>query len=181
MGNGLVRPVTLDADAQTFGWDKAGNRNAQTPQGASYTYTSAATSNRLASISGSGSRSFGYDALGNLSSDARSASSTLTFSYEAFNRLRWTWNNGTLIGSYLSNALGQRVLKNASGAVTRYVYGASGELLFESGARPTRYVWVGGELLGMVRAGTFYASQNDQIVNSGSIPLTGYWMPPAGP
>ena len=88
----------------------AGNRNAQTRQGASYTYTSAATSNRLASISGSGSRSFGYDALGNLSSDARSASSTVTFSYEAFNRLRWVWNNGTLIGSSAPRARSGRSL-----------------------------------------------------------------------
>ena len=154
--------VTRSADAQSFGWDKSGNRTSHTRQGATNTYASLANSNRLASIGGAQPRSFGYDANGNLTSDARSGG-TLTYSYEAFNRLRWAWNNTTLIGSYVSNALGQRVLKNASGAVTRYVYGPGGELLYETGATPTGYVWLHGELLGIVRAGAFYASHNDHL------------------
>ena len=150
------------ADARSFAWDKAGNRTNHSRQSASNTYASQSTSNRLASIGGAQPTSFGYDDNGNLASDARSGS-TLTFTYEGFNRLRWVWNNGTLVGSYVSNALGQRALKNASGAVTRYVYGPGGELLFESGATPTRYVWLQGELLGIVRANTFYASHNDHL------------------
>ena len=150
------------ADARSFAWDKAGNRTNHSRQSASNTYASQSTSNRLASIGGAQPTSFGYDDNGNLASDARSGS-TLTFTYEGFNRLRWVWNNGTLVGSYVSNALGQRALKNASGAVTRYVYGPRGELLFESGATPTRYVWLQGELLGIVRANTFYASHNDHL------------------
>ena len=46
---------------------------------------------------------------------------------------------------------------------TRYVYGPGGELLYESGSTPTGYVWLQGELLGIVRAGQFYASHNDQF------------------
>jgi len=157
-----LKSVTRSADAQSFAWDKGGNRTSHTRQGATNTYASLANSNRLASIGGAQPRSFGYDANGNLTSDARSGG-TLTYSYEAFNRLRWAWNNTTLIGSYVSNALGQRVLKNASGAVTRYVYGPGGELLYETGATPTGYVWLHGELLGIVRAGAFYASHNDHL------------------
>ena len=161
-GADRLKSVTRSADAQSFGWDKSGNRTSHTRQGATNTYASLANSNRLASIGGAQPRSFGYDANGNLTSDARSGG-TLTYSYEAFNRLRWAWNNTTLIGSYVSNALGQRVLKNASGAVTRYVYGPGGELLYETGATPTGYVWLHGELLGIVRAGAFYASHNDHL------------------
>ena len=157
-----LKTVTRSGDAQSFGWDKVGNRTSHSRAAAANTYASSSTSNRLASISGSQPRSFGYDDNGKLASDARSGS-TLTFTYEGFNRLRWVWNNGTLVGSYVSNALGQRALKNVSGAVTRYVYGPRGELLFESGATPTRYVWLQGELLGIVRANTFYASHNDHL------------------
>lgn len=40
---------------------------------------------------------------------------------------------GALTGDYRSNALNQRVWKSAGGAVKRFVYGPSGEMLFEDG------------------------------------------------
>lgn len=39
----------------------------------------------------------------------------------------------------------------------------AGELLYESGPTPTQYVWVAGELLGIVRGRAFYASHNDHL------------------
>jgi RHS repeat-associated protein len=43
------------------------------------------------------------------------------------------------------------------------VYGPSAELLTEVGPQTTSYVWVGGEILGIVRGGQFYASHNDHL------------------
>ena len=156
-----LKTVSRSGDAQGFAWDLVGNRTGQTRQTLSYTFTTAAGSNRLASISGAGARSFGYDALGNLQSDARTGTS-LGYTYDAFNRMTSAKSNGILVGDYRSNALNQRVYKAASGLTTRYVYGPGGELLYEAGTQATAYVWVGGELLGIVRGGQFYASHNDQ-------------------
>jgi YD repeat-containing protein len=99
---------------------------------------------------------------GNLTSDAR-PHGTRTFGYDAFNRLGAIYLNGSLIGDYRSNALNQRASKTAAGATTHYVYGGAGQMLQEDGPTPTNYVWVGGELLGIVLGGTFYASHNDHL------------------
>jgi len=68
------------------------------------------------------------------------------------------------VSSYLSNALNQRAMKTTAAGSTRYVYGPGGELLMEVGpAGTTSYLWVGGELLGIVRNGQFFASHNDHL------------------
>ncbi len=147
-------------DAQTFALNTTGDRMAQTRQGVSFTYGFAATNHRLTSISGNGSRSLGYDASGNLTSDS---AGTRSLAYDGFNRLKSVTSNGTVIGSYLSNALNQRVYKSSSAGQTHYVYGPGGELLYEDGPTPTAYVWIGGQLLGIVRSGQFFPSHNDQL------------------
>ncbi len=43
------------------------------------------------------------------------------------------------------------------------IYGPGGVLLAEIGPQTTSHVWIGGELLGIARAGQFYASHNDQL------------------
>ncbi len=149
-------------DAQSFTLDTVGNRTGQTWQGVSYSYTVNAQSNRLDAWSGNGkSRSFGYDLAGNVTSETRNDGSR-TYEYDAFNRLTKAYVNGSLAGDYRNNAFNQRAYKVA-GVATASVYGAGGELLAESGGSNTNYVWLGGELLGIVRAGVFYASHNDHL------------------
>ncbi|WP_407682024.1 RHS repeat-associated core domain-containing protein [Pseudoduganella aquatica] len=70
--------------------------------------------------------------------------------------------SGVQVGDYRSNIYNQRAYKNI-GVGTAYVYGPQGELLTETGTTPTSYVWIGGELLGIVRSGQFYASHNDHL------------------
>lgn len=160
--NDRLGTVARSGDAQTFGWDQAGNRTAHTRPGQSLTLTADSNSNTLFTISGSSNRSFGYDDAGNLGSDSGSLGNR-TFGYDNFDRTAAFYVSGNLQGQYRSNALNQRVWKwNASG-YSHYIYGPSGELLFETGPGQSSYVWMGGQLLGMERGGVFYASHNDHL------------------
>ena len=58
---------------------------------------------------------------------------------------------------------GLRVYKGNGAGVVHYLHGGGGELIQEVGPQPTNYVWLGGELLGIVRGNQFYASHNDHL------------------
>lgn len=107
-------------------------------------------------------RNFQYDAKGNLVSEQRH-DGTRVYTYEEFNRLSTVAINGTVVGDYRYNMLHQRVLKLSGGVATFYIYGQAGEIIAEVGPQSTSYVWLGGELLGILRGGQFYASHNDQV------------------
>lgn len=145
------------------------------------------------------SRSFDYDAVGNTSQERAFDGSRRRYEYDAFNRLTKVYQGGRkihfvmqdgylyylnpkppaapddyanlgLLADYRSNALNQRVWKQANGTTTRYVYGPGGLLLGEGkqlgdGSAPldTHYLWLGGELLGVVRGGQLYYAHNDHL------------------
>lgn len=158
--NDRVNAVTKSGDNQSFGLDLVGNRTSHARAGSIWSFTLDPAANRLFTAGGSSSRSFGYDSIGNVASDSQGAR---TFGYDTFNRLGALYVSGSLVGDYRSNAMNQRVSKTVSGSTRHYVYGPGGELLYENGPQPTSYVWMGGELLGVARAGAFYASHNDHL------------------
>jgi RHS repeat-associated protein len=160
--NDRLKTVARSGDAQGFDWDSVGNRTGHQRAGVNVTINQVPNTNRNFTVSAPTPRTFGYDASGNLTSDGRS-DGTRTFGYDTFNRLGSVYFNNGLVGDYRSNALNQRVWKNAATGVKHFVYGPSGEMLYEAGPTPTGYVWLGGELLGVVRGGTFYASHNDHL------------------
>jgi RHS repeat-associated protein len=144
-------------------YDGSGNRNSHVRAGSSYTLAIDPASNRLAAVGGAMSRSYGYDARGNLATETGPGMVRL-FSHDAFNRTASFSSNLSGASSYASNALNQRVSKTSAGVSTHFIYGPGGELLYESrNGAITTYVWLGGELLGIGRAGTFHASHNDQV------------------
>jgi RHS repeat-associated protein len=147
-------------DNQGFGWDGVGNRTSHNRAGASWSVGLDPAANRLFNASRASSRTFGYDSLGNLASDSQGGR---TYGYDAFNRLGAVYVNGGLVGDYRSNGLNQRVYKGTASGASYFVYGPGGELLYEHGPQTTSYAWLGGELLGMARGGTFYASHNDHL------------------
>ncbi|NHZ38098.1 RHS repeat-associated core domain-containing protein [Massilia rubra] len=156
--------ATRSGDNQYFAWDDAGNRlkHSRQSQG-DYTYVLYANTNRLHGWAGGGqSRRFEYDAVGNVSTEYRHDGQR-KYLYDAFNRMSGAIINGVQVGDYRINALNQRALKISKGVGTRAIYGPDGELLAEIGGTTTNYVWLEGQLLGIGRNGTFYASHNDQV------------------
>lgn len=154
--------VARVGDDQSFAFADLTNRTSQVRQGATHSYGLDGVSNRLMSISGGSNRSFIYDNSGNLTSENLNGV-PIGYGYDVFSRLSTITVNGTQVGDYRNNALNQRAMKGVQGAWKQFVYGPQGELLYESGATPTAYVWLGGELLGITRGGTFYASHNDHL------------------
>jgi YD repeat-containing protein len=120
------------------------------------TYNYPAASNQLASITqtGAGTRSFGYDASGDRSSDTLGAAK-LSAQYDGHGRLMnftdGAGANGLTVGTYSYDGfarLVQRVVSNVAGAsgTTNYYYDEFGHVVLEtdgSGNSLREYIWLG--------------------------------------
>ncbi|MED5596113.1 RHS repeat-associated core domain-containing protein [Janthinobacterium sp. P210006] len=158
-----VAGISRSGDQQAFSWDLAGNRTGHNRRGNSYSFITSPHSNQLDSWSGNGQfRQFSYDAVGNVASETRHDGSH-SYSYDAFNRLSGINVNDTAAGEYYVNALNQRNFKSTQAGWVLSIHGPSGELLLEEGILNSSYVWLGGELLGVLRNDQFYASHNDKL------------------
>ncbi len=133
--------------SRSYGYDKNGNRT-QLNNGAitAYDYEPLGTgtqNNRLIKL---GSSDVLSDPNGNTLSNG-----VWSYSYTAHNRLKDAKQNGTIVGSYSYNGLGQRIQKtlpNGKGRV--FLYGQNGELLAEAdqgGTVLTEYLYLDGTLL----------------------------------
>jgi RHS repeat-associated protein len=133
--------------AQSYTYDGVGNRLTRTVGATSETYAYPATSNRVATISTSTNvRTFSYLASGQVSGDVRDPLNSFTFAANANGRNSSASLNGSTAGSYLYNALEQRVAKTVGGSTIQFVYDSAGHLIQEAdgstGAPMREYVWV---------------------------------------
>jgi RHS repeat-associated protein len=164
-GDRLTAMSRADAEARSYTYDAVGNRTSEALYGGAFVLSYDPNRNRLLSITGIKNRSFAYDAIGNVVTDYRGSSTSRVYRYEydGFNRLSKVWRGSTMAGDYRVNAMNQRVYKGANYAGTRYVYGPSGELLFEDGPNTTNYIWLDGKPLAIQRAGAMFAIHNDHL------------------
>ncbi len=129
-GYDAVDRLTQHVDAtgllSDYQYDTNGNRTQLTQGSIATAYHLSITSNRLNSQSGAVTKSYTYDAAGNLISNG-----THAYTYNARGRLAKV-TYGTRSNTYALNGLGQRIRKTGYGVSTgtnRYVYDAQGHLL----------------------------------------------------
>lgn len=143
----LSRLVEIDdangTPIQSFTYNKTGDRLSKTGgihSSGLYTYTLG--THQLSTV-GAGARA--NDANGS-TTGAVSAGASWGFGYNGRNRLVVTQANGSTVGSYTYNALGQRIQKavsQPSPATIRFAYDESSRLIGEYAANKRDYVWAG--------------------------------------
>src|SRR5690606_1636559 len=137
-----------------YTYDRNNNRLTESTAFGTTNYVTSPGSDRLISINGAHSKSFTHDALGN----TISSGSNTSYTYDQFNRKR-TVARGGLPTTYLYNALNQRVRKTAPVNVN-YAYTPNGWLLGEtsihSSAFNKEYIWLEGQLIGLIYNGALY-------------------------
>ena len=156
--------VTATAANQALTYDANGNRLSLVEAGASTTYGYSGGGNRLTQVNtSSGSQVQSYDTLGNLLSRPG-----LTLTYDSFNRTKSATANG-ITTNYWTNPFGERIYKTQGAPnAAFYVYGPNSQLLAEYSGyggswKWKHYVWVGGELLGIVQGAGKYYVHNDHL------------------
>ena len=137
--------ITAASASWSIGYDANGNRTAVTLNGSMRNYSVSATSNRLNALSNP-TRSLGYDAAGNTTSD--SGTTPYTATYDAAGRTA-TLTQGTTTSTYAYDGEGRRVRKHSStgpASAILFAYDQGGQLLgeYDQAGSPIReYVWLG--------------------------------------
>lgn len=140
------------ADIESYQYDLNGNRTSQVVNGTSTPDTVSPTSNQLASF---GAQSYGYDAKGNTTTVA----GTATYHYDVFNRMD---SAGGM--AYYVNPEGQRLRKSGAAGTSYFAPDRGGAMLAEySSGGWIDYVWLNGRLIGRVAGGQRYAIHTDQV------------------
>jgi YD repeat-containing protein len=120
-GSGRLKQVNrANGDNQTLSYDAAGNRTGLTRSGVANTYQYTASGRDW--LTQVGSRGYIWDGYGQMISDG-----IRTYGWDGFGRL--TFAAGT---TYSYNAFNQRVRKSGPSGTNDFVYGPSGDLLYES-------------------------------------------------
>lgn len=168
--DGQLSSITItggDNAALSYSYDAAGritqiDDNSVAPRiaPASSTHSYAATNNRLISTSGSETRSYTYDAMGNILTDG-----TRTFTYNVQGRMSQVVSGGVTT-TYLLNGLGQRVKKSNPAGTTIFTYDEAGQLLGEydaTGAAIQETVWLGDMPVAILKGNARYYINPDHL------------------
>jgi RHS repeat-associated protein len=144
-----------------YTYDGVGNRLTKVENNQTSTYNYASGTNRLQEIAGS--VAYKYDANGNITGIGNKV-----LTYNQNNRLVRVEENSTILGEYVYNGLGQRVIKTADGVTTIFIYDFDGNLIAESqmdGTIISEYLYMGKSRAARVDAGSgeIFYFHNDHL------------------
>lgn len=128
---------------EAYTYSKTGDRLSKTASGlATGVYTYQTGTHHLASI---GNASRAYDADGNATGSVIGGS-TFGYGYSGRNRMTVAQRDGSTVGTYTYNALGQRTLKAVTvpaASSERFAYDEASQLVGEYGSAARDYIWLG--------------------------------------
>jgi len=140
-----------------YAYDLNGNRNWHRRNGVQTGYGYNPSRTWLETLSGGMSESRSYDANGNtVAIDGR------YFDHDELNRY-WRYREGGVTVTYTHNAFGERQLKQQGSTVTRFVYEGPSLLHERVGVTQRDYIYLGGEIVGLVKDGALYYVHNDHL------------------
>jgi RHS repeat-associated protein len=126
------------AVSQVYTFDENGNRLSQTGT-SNTTFAYPIGSNKLSSAAGSLTKTYNYDAAGNILSDG-----TIVYAYNNRGRMKTAKNGAASMVTYTYDGFGQRIKK--TGTTRIFVYDEAGHLQGEynsSGVMVQEFVWLG--------------------------------------
>ncbi|KGQ20065.1 Rhs family protein [Lysobacter dokdonensis DS-58] len=149
----------VQANDEGFAYDLTGNRTATSRS----TYTTASNSNRLLSAHGAAIATFTHDANGNVT-DWTHAGQSHSAEYDAMNRVA-RHNRDGAVTHYDIDAFDQRIAKSSADYDNQRFLHDGHRLMAESDRNGhwTDYIWLGNELVALVRNGQLYAIHNDHL------------------
>ena len=135
---------------QSYTYNPTGDRLSKTGNGlATGTYSYTTGTHQLSGI-GNGART--SDANGNMTGNS-SAGQVWGYGYNGRNRMTIVQANGNTVGTYVYNALGQRISKVATlptAVNERFAYDEQGNLIGEYGTLSRDYIWMNGIPVGVI-------------------------------
>lgn len=140
---------------EAYTYSRAGDRLSKAAPGlATGNYGYQSGSHWLTNV-GTASRT--YDANGSTTASA-TAGTAWGYGYNGRGQMTVVQQGGATTATYAYNALAQRVGKTVGGALRRFSYGQSGDLLGEYGTTSRDYVWMDGLPVGVVDLNTASSS-----------------------
>ena len=136
----------------SYGYDAVGNRTSHAANGESTAYGIASDSNRTLSMGGGAPRTYDFNGNGNVTRWTGDDGVENAVVYDAFNRVASHERAGVQT-VYEIDAADQRIGKSGATTGTRRYIRAGTNVLAEVGNTGgwTNYIWLGGELVGIVR------------------------------
>ncbi|BCT93604.1 hypothetical protein LYSHEL_26290 [Lysobacter helvus] len=150
--------------ASGYAYDTVGNRIGHHDSGTPTTYDVDPASNRLRARSGHFNDTWMTNAVGNTTAYSGSDGVMHALAYDTFNRIAAHTRAGVET-RYEINALDQRVGKWSAATGGRRFVSEGHRLLAEVGedGKWTNYIWLGNELIGLVRNNQLHAVHNDHL------------------
>jgi RHS repeat-associated protein len=158
--NNRVATYSYNSNSHSYNFNTSSDLTSKIDNTVTTTFNYASISHQLNSLSGGQTDSISTDANGNVTSFGGN-----TLTYDAKNRLN-TLNNGTLTTNYSVNYLGERTEKSNTNNTSYFMYDTSGALVGDydsSGNTQDEYIYLNGNVVGLIQNGNLYYVYDDHL------------------